>query len=40
MRIIMSEGRTSPAKAAINKTIMGVRACSQASSMKVVASAA
>ncbi len=40
LRIIMSEGRTSPAKAAINSTIKGVRACSQASSMKLAASAA
>ena len=40
LRIIMSDGRTSPAKAAISSTVMGVRACPQASSMKVAASAA
>ena len=36
----MSEGRTRPAKAAMNNTIMGVRACAQANSMKVAANAA
>ena len=40
LRIIMSEGRTRPAKAAMNNTIMGVRACAQANSMKVAANAA
>jgi hypothetical protein len=40
LRIIMSEGRTRPAKAAMNSTIKGVRASTQANNMKVAANAA
>ena len=40
LRIIMSEGRSTPAKAAISNTVKGVSALSQANSMKQAAKAA